>query len=369
MAKKVRRGEMKRIIITLLSIIALNCYSQETWTMQIWNKDGSKAQYDTDNIDSITVDKRMLIGKWDNTIICPTLKQISIDNDTSSCKAPYITAVLKTTDIDSVYRGFTDSIYIGFSIDFKADFLPLQTYCCLASFTFDYSSIGLEYDSIKRYSRFSGYAGFQRVKWPKRPEYNSILSLWDNYCFKGENIDTIVATQIAPNGEKTQHFNNEGEYVNFSPEYLWEPGKWYRMLLLLGTSETIGKTTIEQKVYNLETKESISLCTFDLGFPNLKFKGDMYCFLEDWLPETAGEIRTLEIKNAKILTLGNKWKNVNSAYLTDRQEKNFSGSHNFGKDESSFWMITTGVPDCAANPKPITLTVENSEEGDPEIIK
>jgi hypothetical protein len=56
-------------------------------------------------------------------------------------------------------------------------------------------------------------------------------------------------------------------------------------------------------------------------------------------------------------------------YLTDKKQSGFSGSYNFGANESSFWMITTGVPNCADNPDSITFKVNYSEEGDPTVCE
>ena len=357
-------GNKRKILFTVLCMIAAACYSQETWTMQIWNKNKVIYQNATDEIDSITLVKKLFYGKWENIIKCPTQDQIALDNDTSQCKPPYITALHITSVIDSLYSGY--------SVDFKADFIPAITYCSLACFRLDYSSLleGGKYDKVDNGGNFSCYAGFQRQPSTKDPEYNSILSLWDTYCYKGVDVDTIMATLIMPTGINFIHHTNEGNYGSYRPEYLWRPGKWYRMTIILGTSDITGNTTLEQRVCDLETKEWITLCKFDLGAPDLIIKGNMYSFLEGWLKETAGEVRTLELKNIRILNrTRDKWYNIYSSYFTDRKQSGFSGSYNFGADESSFWMITTGVPNCAANPDSTTLKVNYSEEGDPTVYE
>ena len=364
---------MKRIIITLLSIIALNCYSQETWTMQIWKKDGSKVQYNTEEIDSVTFALKMDYGAWEERMSCPTNADINLINRTSNCRSPYITAWLDT----GIEGGFS-----AYSIDFKADYLPEQTYCSLATFRFDYmnSSLHEEYDSINNGKNYSCYAGFQRINKPDLPKYNGIISIWETYCYKDGKIDTLRAELVEPNGKNAIYGTNEGNYVSYHPEYPWKPGKWYRMLVRFAEPATEqGNTKLEYRVCDLETKEWEKLCVFDMGTRNLQFQGKTdnatgktAVFLEDWLTETAGEVRTLEFKNVCIYSnKQSKWVNANKAYFSDRDNHDnicYSGSYQYGADESIFWMITTGVSNCAANPKPITLTVENSEEGDPEII-
>ena len=357
-------GNKRNILLTLLCMITVAFYSQETWTMQIWNKNKVIYQNATDEIDSITFVKKVFYGKWENIINCPTQDQIALDNDTSQCKPPYITALHITSVIDSIYSGY--------SVDFKADFIPSITYCGLACFRIDYSSHlkSGKYDKIDNGGHFSCYGGFQRQPSTKNPEYNSILSLWDTYCYKGVDVDTIMATLIIPERQDTKHYINEGNYVSHRPEFLWRPGKWYRMTIILGTSDINGYTTLEQRVCDLETKEWITLCKFDLGAPDLNIKGNMFSFLEGWLKETAGEVRTLELKNIRILNrTRDKWYNIYSSYLTDKKQSGFSGSYNFGADESSFWMITTGVPNCADNPDSITFKVNYSEEGDPTVCE
>ena len=40
--------------MAILCLVSLNSYSQESWKLQIWSKNGNIYQYDTESIDSVT---------------------------------------------------------------------------------------------------------------------------------------------------------------------------------------------------------------------------------------------------------------------------------------------------------------------------
>lgn len=332
--------------------------------MRVWNKNGNMYPFKTDDIDSITFVQNSDFRNWDEIMKFPSMGEINTVN-TDTCKSPYLCAWLKT-DIEN---GFSQ-----YSVDFKADYLPLQTYCCLASFHIDYSSLLEKYVNVDNGGHISAYCGFQRINKPDTPEYNGILSMWDTYCTdKSGEIDTLKAILIYPEGKEAVRYNHEGNGVSYHPEYNWKPGNWYRMLIQCVEPKTGGNTEIWFWIGDLETKIWTKLCEFDLGAPELKFKGDTGVFLEDWLAETSGEIRTLEFKNVRIYSRArNKWVNIYSGYFNDRDSGQFicySGSYQYGSDDTTFWMITTGVPGCAEPQDGMKLFVNYSEEGSPLTLK
>lgn len=358
------------IVILLYTLSSFDCQSQEKTKMQVWLKEGSMYQFETENIDSITFVQNSEFRNWGNIMKLPTFTEINEINSTSKCKSPYITAWLDT----GLEEGFS-----GYAIDFKADYLPFQTYCCLATFRFDYmnSSLCEKYDNIDNGNHYSCYAGFQRINKPNLPENNGIISLWETYCYKSGKIDTIRATLVEPKGTESIHYNHEGNGVSYRPEYLWKPQKWYRMLIQFAEPTNYeDNTKLEYWVCDLETKKWTKLCVFDMGTRGLQFQrkaqnqsGKTAVFLEDWLLETAGEIRTLEFKNVRIYSRTKRqWVNVYSGYFSDRDNNDgtcYSGSYQYGADDDTFWMITTGVPDCAKPQKGMMLSVKNLEEGTP----
>ena len=299
---------MRKVFVFFLFMTALNGFPQENYIMKVWSKNGNMYPFKTDDIDSITFVQNGDLRNWDEIMRVPSFGEINTINNTNTCKSPYLCAWLKT-DIE---KGFSQ-----YSVDFKADYLPLQTYCSLASFHIDYSSLMEKYVSVDNGGYVSTYCGFQRINRPNLPEYNGIMSIWDAYCtdYTGKK-DTIRATLVSSLGSGTVEYNHEGHGISCRPEYHWKPGSWYRMLVQCVEAEVGGNTEIWFWIGDLETKIWTKLCEFDLGVPGLKFKGDTAVFLEDWLAETAGEIRTLEFKNIRIYSKAkNKWVNVYFGYM------------------------------------------------------
>lgn len=354
---------MKRFIILFLCLVSLNCYSQSSWTMQVWKKNGGFAQFKTENIDSVTFVKNSDIRDWEEIMNFPSEEDINYVNNTNasnsanSCRSPYLTAWLNT----GIEGGFS-----AYSVDFKADYQPEYTYCSLANLHFDYSYLLEKYDSVTKDSGISAYAGFQRQDAQNR---NAILSIWNMYCHTASGqIDTIRASLVEPANSEVINYSHEGKGVSYHPTYDWRPGKWYRILIQCAQPQDGGNTKLEFWVYDLEVKKVwTKFCVFDLGTPNIRLKNNAAVFLENWSPKTSGEIRTLEFKNVRIY-INNRWENIYSGYFNDREDHDnihYSGSYQYGCDDSTFWMITTGVPDCAESEDGMTLSVTTSEGGSP----
>lgn len=297
---------------------------------------------------------------WNEIIRLPSREEIDNYNSTSTNISPYIGAMLDT-DIKGNFAMF--------SIDFKADYIPSATYCSLASFHMDYSSLTEQNCEVSLMTpnsavKISGYAGLQRQNVaPYRN--NSIMSLWDVYCdyYSGEK-ETIRAKLTKPDGAQESVFTHEGNGVNYLPNFTWRAHKWYRMMLVCIESETTGNTIIEQWLYDMSKNYWTKICAFDLGLPNLTFKGQTCVFLENFDKKVSGEIRSLEFKNARVYSCRSKrWIGIESAYFFN--QNNLPGSYQFGSDGSEFWIITTGIPNCAEPQENIRLYVQNTESGRP----
>lgn len=349
---------MRYYFVFLLATLAtLDCHPQDKYKIQIWMKDGNMYQYPVENVDSINFTSRKDIRDWQELMRFPSLNEIERYNDTCTARSPY-TGAWFTIDKEETFTEF--------SIDFKADYIPSATYCSPVNFYIDYSSLLEKYDSVNNGGHISGYGGFQRHS---ESTCNSRLSLWDVYCKKksGET-DTIQATLVSPEGEVAKHYSHEGNFVSYIDDYSWMPRRWYRMLLQMGTSEATGNTTLMQWIGDLSEKKWKRACIFDLGAPGLKFKGQTAAFLENFGPKYAGDIRTMEFKNVRIYShIKHRWINIYSAYLYNDLSQTIkkSGSYQFGADEDTFWMITTGIPDCAQPQNPATFEVSESETATP----
>jgi len=332
--------------------------SQDTYNMQVWKNGGVIFQSSVDAIDSINFVAIHDTRLWEDVMKIPSQREIKEYNSTSTARSPYVGAWLDTHQ---------EEPFSQLSIDFKADYIPPATYCSPVNFYIDYSPLLTQYVKIDNNGSISGYGGLQRQI--DGMKYNAILSLWDTYCTTSSGkVDTIRAKIVKPVGAESIVYSHEGKGVSYRPEYSWKLGQWYRMLLQLGVSETTGNTTLEQWIGDFSEKQWRQLCVFDLGAPGLKFKGKTAAFLENFSPATAGDIRTMEFKNVRVYSSKkNQWVSIYSAYLynDDSVEIKKSGSYQYGADDKTFWIITTGIEDCSTPQEPGSFKVIESDAGNP----
>lgn len=269
---------------------------------------------------------------WGSIMDIPSEQEITEFNKTSVNRSPYLVGWL---DIGK------ETKFIEYSIDFKADYIPHGTYLNCANMRMDLSSLEQEYDEVYMDYWLSFYAGIQM--WEPGRGSGSIMSFWDIYCKdKAGEISTIRAKLVYPENKEANVFDHEGNGVNYSDDYAWERGHWYRMLLQCGKSEENGHTLVEQWVCNLETGKWTKMCCYDTGLTDSCFVGDTAIFLENYLMEYAGDIRTAEYKNIRIrLKDAGYWIPIKQVTIDD--EYDHPGSFCFGADDEQFWMITTGL--------------------------
>ena len=292
---------------------------------------------------------------WTELIDFPSAGEIENYNRMSKDRAPYVAGWMKTGGMGR---------YTQFAIDFKADYVPNCTYFSLANFDLDYSSLNRQYVRVHTDGHICGYAGLQSRRPGESPA--GILSFWEIKCEdKNGKVTKINPTRVYPEPDDQMTFDGEGEGVHCLREYKWSPGKWYRMLLQCGISETTGNTTIEQWVLDIESNMWTFLCKYDLGVKNVAFINDNAVFLENYNPKASGDVRTMEVKNVRILPEGSQqWVSVRSGYFI--QNYNYPGSYRYGTNKDVFWIITTGVSNKAGKPDTgSTLTVSGGEDGFP----
>lgn len=272
---------------------------------------------------------------WNSVFELPAKDEIAGYMNPNKSLAPYIYGWL---DI------LPEIKYSEYCIDFKADYLPTATYCCLGQWTLDYSALEKEYEEVRtEYAGVHGYGGFQNTV----DGMVSILSFWDVYCKdeSGREI-TIRAKRVYPETtDKSEDFGGEGTGAHCLVPYEWEAGHWYRMHVKCVEAQDTENTVIEQWVCDLKTDEWTLLCSYDLGVKDVSFIGVAAMFLEDYLYQYAGEVRSLEVRNIKYLEESSQeWKTVTSAYMgSNGGIPKYEGSYNFGTFGDRFWMITSGV--------------------------
>ena len=273
---------------------------------------------------------------WDQLTVLPTQQEIQASNNTATLRSPYM-AVWFTIPSDVRYTEYT--------IDFKSDHFPRGSYYCLGNWTMDYAPLEAKYTNVTT-DGISAYAGFQNIY---NGEHKGIMSFWDVYCTAADgHVDTLRATPIYPvDPYKSGEFGGEGVGAQCIVNYDWEENHWYRFHIRCTESAETGNTVVSFLVADLETGEYTLLCSYDIGFPGSAFEGSMAIFLENYLPETAGEIRSLEVRNPRYLredtgkwcelTEGDMYPNA-SAGISD-----YVGSYDYGVEGDRLWIMTTGV--------------------------
>jgi hypothetical protein len=98
-------------------------------------------------------------------------------------------------------------------------------------------------------------------------------------------------------------------------------------------------------VGDLETDEFTLLISYDTGVQNCSFKGQIAMFLEDYLPDFAGEVRSMEVRGAQYYSAVSwRWMPITQCYMGPNGGlPKYEGSYDFGSTGDTFWMITTGV--------------------------
>ena len=275
---------------------------------------------------------------WNAVMPLPTMSEIEEFNRNRtpySPRSPYIGGWMQA----DMYDG-----YVEYSLEFKSDFLPPGTYCCGANFYLDYPVLRESYADVHTdYNGVSGYAGLQ---YSPEGTTNAIMTIWDEYCIDNSGNQTVVkAKLIYPENESAMNNKDmqEGNFVHYLPPFQWSAGRWYRMTLRCTEIPDSDHTGIEMRITDLTTTAETLICKYDLGVPNVYFKGNNAFFLECFDPTHAGEIRTMECRNVQVVDLGGISHRLTDCYMS--QSYDYPGSYKYGSDGNTFYMITTGIPD------------------------
>ncbi len=276
---------------------------------------------------------------WDTQFTIPSDKEIEIYNKTSLKRSPYLAGWFQ------IPQGIRYSEYM---IDFKAPHLPKGTYCSLGNWSMDYSYLNSIYQSTSVESGgINAYAGFQSIDTGERV---SIMSFWDVFCKDYNGKETVLRpTRVYPaSTDFSEDFTGEGTGAHCSVSYAWQADHWYRMHLKCTTSKTTGNTVVEQWVSDLATGNYTLLCSYDVGVPNSAFMGQIGIFLENYIPAYSGDVRSMEVCNAKYLDASTGlWTNITDVYMGPQtpmsNELGYNGSYDFGIKDGHLWMITSGV--------------------------
>lgn len=283
---------------------------------------------------------------WRSVMNFPTDAEIDSYNRVATLRSPYLSAWIKTNG----------KKFVEYTVEFKADFVPNGTYCCLANFDLDYSQLKKTYKSYRtEYRGVAGYAGLQKLE---NGELKAILSFWDVFCTDKKGRQTTIRASLAyPANQAGGSFGGEGTGAHYLADYAWQPGRWYRMRLQCMKYQAGGNTVIEQWVQDMSTEKWTKLCAYDLGVKNVAFKGDVAVFLENFIPAYAGEIRTMECRNFQIKDTAGKTRRLTRA-VANSADGAYRGSYRFGADGKILYMITTGVAGKGGTQRQTTLKLK-----------
>lgn len=273
---------------------------------------------------------------WNQITNLPSKQEIGKANRIATLRSPYM-AVWFTIP--------GDVRYTEYSIEFKSDYFPRGSYYSLGNWNLDYSFLESQYESV-RTDGISAYAGFQNIH---DGTHLGIMSFWDVYCTDAAgNVNTIRPLPIYPkNPYKSGGFGGEGTGAQCMVKYNWEENHWYRFHLRCTESPDNGNTVVEFWVCDLETNVYTLICSYDTYMKESAFKGSIAIFLENYLTEYAGEIRTLEVRKPQYLeeTTG-QWKAICKGDMYPNGSagiSSYAGSYDYGVEGDRLWIMTTGV--------------------------
>ena len=266
---------------------------------------------------------------WDLRMSLPSLyeQQTYKANDVS----PYIVC----------WYDFGADRFWEYSIDFRAEHLPRGTYLSVANWGLGSDQLDREYVTAKGDYADGGYCGFQ--VW-EDGTHAAILTIWDKFCTDKSGRTTVIrANQIYPeNGQGGERDEKglEGSFLHCLVPYDWKEDHDYRALLQIGDNWDTRNAHIIFWVCDLESGAWTRLMEFELGYGEVYMTG--FCsFLENYLPQFAGEVRSMVLSNCRAHPYNSDWVGARSGYLLQNYEH--TGSYNFGVEGNKIWAITTGL--------------------------
>lgn len=259
-----------------------------------------------------------------------------------------------------------------YAIDFWIDDMDKGTYFSTMDCDLDISSLQKKYTSVSNDYNTPGafYCGIQC--WDDG-RTGVIMSVWDNICRDRNGGTTIVcADQTYPVYRAgSSQTSGEGRFQQFLEEYPIKTRHPYRMLMQMSTSKSTGNTELTMWICDLVTMQWKELVSWDLGYTSRFMKTqNLAGFLENYLVQYTGSIRNVSFSNIRGRNYkNNRWTAAKSVTFTVNNsitDLGYQGSYNFGSDDSTFWIITSGVEGLCQLPKSgTTFSVQNVSSDNP----
>ena len=244
-----------------------------------------------------------------------------------------------------------------YAIDFSIDETEKGTYFSTLDAFMDVSSLQKKYKKVYNdyYTPGGFYCGFQQ--WDDG-RTGVIMSVWDVICEDSRGKTSIIcAKQLYPEvKEGVSRTSGEGRFQQFLREFPWKPRHPYRMLVQRSESAETGNAVLTMWVCDLENMQWTKLVSWDLGYKSKHIKADsLGGFMENYLTQYAGCVRNVTFYNIRGLnSKTGKWTAAKSVTFTVNNsvsKLNYNGSYNFGADDATFWIITSGVENLCRLPK------------------
>ena len=155
--------------------------------------------------------------------------------------------------------------------------------------------------------------------------------------------------------EGVSQTSSEGSFQQFSRPYHWEEKHPYRMLMQMSSSDETGNTVLTMWVCDLVSMKWDRLVSWDLGYKSSYIKTYALAgFMENYGTRYAGSVRNVSFSNIRGRDYqSNRWVAAKSVTFTVNNSMTalkYSGSYNFGSDDSTFWIITSGVNGLCRSP-------------------
>ena len=273
---------------------------------------------------------------WQQLMPSPSPEQI--EQAKGSARSPYIS-------IYPQFKGVTRAL--EYSVDLHADHQPNGTYLCPMNWSMDVSALKARYVSV--YNDFTGvpggYCGFQTLGDGSRV---FIMTVWSTFCQDAYgNVTVFTPEVIYPEGQGRQNVgDSEGSFTQCILPYDWKAGRDYRVLLQESLSDLTGNVVLTTYVCDLLQNEWNLMVSFDTGVADV-YLTSLGCFLEDFLTEYAGEVRSMELSNLRARSADSfQWVSADSVHFLfngSLSQMYYSGSAAFGTEGCSIWAITSGV--------------------------
>ena len=284
-----------------------------------------------------------LSRNWEDHMQMPSEEQI--ESVRGIARSPYIAVYHHFPGVDRA---------LEYCVDLHADHQPRGTYLCPFNWWMDVSALKARYASV--YNDYTGtpggYCGFQTLDDGSRV---FIMTVWSTFCedYDG-NVTVFTPEVIYPEGQGRGNTNlNEGSFTHCIVPFDWHAGRDYRVLVQQSQSETTGNVVLTAYVCDLLKNEWNMLVSIDTGVADV-YMNSVGGFLENFLTEYAGEVRTMELFNLRARSADTyQWVSADSArFLLNGSisDLGYIGSAAFGTDGSSIWAITSGVSGLCQTP-------------------